>query len=311
MAVPHPADGRVSYSQEKDYRVAVATRVIKAALDELPQWGTLLTRIAAELRLSLDDPKERATVQDAFLTAELDLEWTNSLVYETDHFRRPAGLRTTCGRPGRAVARRSGRRACPWLAKPGRQASRTIHECFLELGGKYRHCDVYWAMHKYLKGNRLRVVRANWMLQDDVEAILADPTLTAFERAEVERELEKELVDAYVGWLARPIQRERRYDNGRQADLYDRQRKLIIEAKANHRDDVTVAHGMGQAMYYRSIDPNGLDAQIAVLLRGAPSEDVARLLRIYDVGLIYRDDDGFRRAARLTSAHWSTSWPSL
>src|SRR5581483_4435567 len=182
--------------------------------------------------------------------------------------------------------------ALGWPA-PWHKPSRTIHECFVELGGKYRHCDVYWAMHKYLKNTRLRVVRANWMLQDDVEAILADPNLTANERAEIESELEKELVDAYLAWLGRKIERERRYANGRQADLYDGERKLIIEAKANHRDDVTVAHAMGQAMYYRSIDPDGADAGIAVLLRGAPSEDAARALRIHDVGLIYRDKNEF------------------
>ena len=68
---------------------------------------------------------------------------------------------------------------------------------------------------------------------------------------------------------------------------------LIIEAKANHGDDVGVAHGMGQAMYYRSIDPRGPDARIAVLLRGEPGEAVARLLRTYDVGLIFRQRDGF------------------
>ena len=49
-------------------------------------------------------------------------------------------------------------------------------------------------MHKYLKGNRLRVVRRNWMLLDDVEAVLADPTLTVVEREELERELEQDLV---------------------------------------------------------------------------------------------------------------------
>lgn len=293
MAVPYPGDGRISYSQEKDYRVAVATRVIKAALDDLPTWETLSERIATDLRLSLEDPRERATVQDAFLTAELDLEWTNALVYETDHFRRPGAPDAPLVIPPEQLRDVADAVLALGWPNPGHKPSRTIHECFLELGGKYRHCDVYWAMHKYLKGNRLRVVRANWMLQDDVEAILADPTLTAFERAEIESELERELVDAYVGWLARSIQRERRYDNGRQADLYDKQRQLIIEAKANHRDDVTVAHGMGQAMYYRSIDPEGLDANIAVLLRGAPSEDAARLLRIYDVGLIYREGDGF------------------
>lgn len=293
MAVPHPPDGRVSYSQDKDHRVAVASRVIQSALDERPNWETLSRRIAYDLRLSLELPNERALVQDAFLTAELDLEWTNVIVYEKDYFRRP-------GLPNDPLAISPGRLrdvadavlALGW-PNPGRKRSRTIYECFIELGGRYRHCDVYWAMHKHLKGNRLRLVRANWMLQDDVEAILADPTLTAVERAEIETDLERELVDAYVEWLARPVKREHRFANGRQADLYDRQRGLIIEAKANHRDDVTVAHGMGQAMYYRTIDPEGLNAHIAVLLRGEPSEDAARLLRTYDVGLIFRQGDGF------------------
>lgn len=293
MAVPYPPDGPARYSQDKDHRVAIASRVIQDALDDRPTWETLSERIAHGLRLSLSVPNERATVQDAFLTAELDLEWTNVIVYESDYFR-------NSGRPDDPVAVEPERLrgvadavlALGW-PKPGRKRSRTIHECFIELRGRYRHCDVYWAMHKFLKSNRLRVVRAHWMLQDDVEAILADPTLTAVDRAELETELERELVDAYVEWLARPIDREYRFANGRQADLYDRQRRLIIEAKANHRDDVTVAHGMGQAMYYRSIDPRGLDAHIALLLRGEPGEEVARLLRTYDVGLIFRQRDGF------------------
>lgn len=46
-------------------------------------------------------------------------------------------------------------------------------------------------------------------------------------------------------------------------------------------------------MYYRSIDPAGLNAHIAVLLRGEPGEDAARLLRTYDVGLIFRQRNGF------------------
>jgi len=293
MAVPYPPDRRDSYSQDKDHRVAVASRVIQSALDERPNWETLSRRIAYDLRLSLELPNERKVVQDAFLTAELDLEWTNVVVYEEEYFRRP-GLPNDplAVSPERLRDVAAAVLALGW-PNPGRKPSRTIHECFIELGGRYRHCDVYWAMHKHLKGNRLRVVRANWMLQDDVEAILADPTLTAIERGEIEAELERELVDAYVEWLARPVKREHRFANGRQADLYDRQRGLIVEAKANHRDDVTVAHGMGQAMYYRAIDPEGLNAHIAVLLRGEPGEDAARLLRTYDVGLIFRQGDGF------------------
>lgn len=293
MAVPYPPDGRVGYSQDKDHRVAVASRVIRSALDEQPTWDSLSERIADRLRLRLEVPRERATVQDTFLTAELDLEWTNLIVYENGHFRRP-------GRPDDPTAvppeqLRDVADAVLGLGwpNPRRKRSRTIYECFIELNGRYRHCDVYWAMHKYLKGNRLRAVRANWMLQDDVETILGDSTLTPNERAEIETELEKELVDAYVEWLGRRIDREYRFANGRQSDLYDHQRRLIVEAKANCRDDVVVAHAMGQAMYYRSIDPEGLDAHIAVLLLGEPSEDAARLLRIYDVGLIFRQGDRF------------------
>jgi hypothetical protein len=88
--------------------------------------------------------------------------------------------------------------------------------------------------------------------------------------------------------------RKHLFTNGREADLYDRERQVIIEAKANHRDDVMVAHGMGQAMYYRSLDQLGRDDRIAVLLPGRPGDEVVRLLWVYDVGLIYRDDEAFK-----------------
>lgn len=294
MAVPYPPDGPVYYSQEMDYRVAVASKVIQAAIDELPNWEIISERLAGQLGLNLENGRDRAVVQDAFLTAELDLEWANAIVYENDHFRRPSGANDPAPVPPerlREVAEAVWSLGWP---NPGHKPSRSIHECFLALGGRYRHCDVYWAMHKYLKGNRLRVVRRNWMLLKDVEAVLADPTLTAEEREELERELEKDLVQAYLTWLDRPDVRKHLFSNGREADLYDRERQLIIEAKANHRDDVMVAHGMGQAMYYRSLSELGPDDRIAVLLPGRPSEEVVRLLFIYDVGLIYRDGETFK-----------------
>jgi len=294
MAVPYPPDGPVSHSQEMDYREAVASRVIQAAIDELPNWEIISERLAGQLGLNLEIGRDRALVQDAFLTAELDLEWTNAIVYENDHFRRPSGANDPAPVPPerlREVAEAVWSLGWP---NPAHKPSRSIHECFLALGGRYRHCDVYWAMHKYLKGNRLRVVRRNWMLLTDVEAVLADPTLTAEEREELERELEKDLVQAYVTWLDRHDVRKHLFSNGREADLYDRERQLIIEAKANHRDDVMVAHGMGQAMYYRSLSGLGPDDRIAVLLPGRPSEEIVRLLFIYDVGLIYRDGETFK-----------------
>ena len=289
MAVPYPPDGPVNYSQEMDYRVEVASKIIRAAIDELPSWEILSERLAGQLGLNLENGRERPLVQDAFLTAELDLEWTNAIVYENDHFRRPGGVNDPAPVPPerlREVAEAVWSLGWP---NPGHKPSRSIHECFLALGGRYRHCDVYWAMHKYLKGNRLRAVRRNWMLVKDVEAVLADPTLSAEEREELERELEKDLVQAYLTWLGRPDVRKHLFSNGREADLYDRERQLIIEAKAYHRDDVMVAHGMGQAMYYRSLSELGSDDRIAVLLPGPPGEEVVRLLYTYDVGLIYRD----------------------
>ncbi|MDP5181997.1 hypothetical protein QOZ88_05050 [Blastococcus sp. BMG 814] len=246
------------------------------------------------MKLNLELDRDRAAVQDAFLTAELDLEWTGAIVYERDHFRRAGQANDPVPVPPDALR---GVAEAVWSLgwpNPGHKPSRSIHECFLALNGRYRHCDVYWAMHKYLKGNRLRVVRRNWMLLKNVEAVLADPTLSIEERAELERELEHDLVNDYVAWLGRRDVRKHLFKNGREADLYDPERQVIIEAKANHRDDVMVAHGMGQAMYYRSLDQLGPDDRIAVLLPGRPCDEVVRLLWVYDVGLIYRDDEAFK-----------------
>jgi hypothetical protein len=201
MAVPYPADGPIPRSQEMDFRIAVASRVMLSVIDELPNWEQISKRLAAELGLNLQDQSDRALVQTAFLEAELDLEWTNAVVYERDHFRRPSGTGDPAPVPPerlREVAEAVWSLGWP---NPDYKPSRSIHECFMALGGRYRHCDVYWAMHKYLKGNRLRVVRRNWMLLADVEAVLADPTLSADEREELERQLEKDLVLEYLTWL--------------------------------------------------------------------------------------------------------------
>ncbi|WP_348690339.1 hypothetical protein [uncultured Nocardioides sp.] len=301
MAIPYPSDRTTSWSstgQDRDHRNALATQVILETIDERPTWFDLLDRIAARLRLDLNNPAEKPKVADALLAAEMDLEWTGEILYRPDGFfeRFPAvGGPPAVEEAGlRAVADDVLRLGWP---NPGHKPSRTIWECFVELDGRYRHCDVYWAMHKHLKGHKLRVVRANWMLQDDIPALLADPGLTADERLELERELEADLVARYVTWLGRRVTKKR-FSNGREADLYDKDRGLVIEAKANHLDDVLVAHAMGQAMYYRVLDDLPLDTKVAVLVPGRPREDVLRLLDHYDVGIIYPDGDTFVETIR-------------
>lgn len=294
MAVPHPDDRRASgVGQERVFRIGVASNVILGSIDDNLDWESLVERTADRLHLDLRSTSQRSKVQEAFLTAEMDLEWTNQIVYSPDGtFRRPTGLGDPEPVPERQLREVADAVLGLGWPNPGHKASRTIHECFVELGGRYRHCDVYWAMHKHLKNRKLRVVRAHWLLQDDIPALLADPELTQQELHELERELEEDLVRRYVAWLGRSV-KKRRFTNGREADLFDPDRGLIIEAKVDHLDDVLVAHGMGQAMYYRSLDALPIDTKIAVLIPGRPSDAVMRLLDIYGVGLIYPRDDGF------------------
>lgn len=295
MAIPYPPDGPRALSQNRERRVTAATAVIERLIDESPSWDRITEGIAQQLRLDLTRDGDRTAVQDAFLAAELDLEWAGVIVYDDDFFRRPGLPSDPMPVPPERLRDVADAVWSLGWPKPEGKPSRSIHECFLALNGRYRyrHCDVYWAMHKYLKGHRLRVVRRNWMLLQDVTAVLADPTLAVEERAELERELERDLVVSYVRWLGRDDVRKYLFSNGREADLYDKQRSIIIEAKATQHDDVTVAHGMGQAMYYRSLRELGSDDRIAVLLPGRPRQEVESLLYHYEVGLIYRQEDTF------------------
>lgn len=45
--------------------------------------------------------------------------------------------------------------------------SRTMQKTFVEVQGRYRHCDVYWAMHERLKGRELECNRAYWRLRGE------------------------------------------------------------------------------------------------------------------------------------------------
>jgi hypothetical protein len=227
------------------------------------------------------------------LQAVLDLEWSGAIQYDVDRFRRP-GLPTDAQfAPLAEVA--AGILALGWPRSSDGKRSRTIHGCFLELQGRYRHCDVYWAMHEVLKGKRLTCHRAYWSLLGDAE-ILADPTLTLAERAERERNVEAGLCDRYVASLPHSVEREYLFGN-RRADIFDRKRQLIIEAKA-YADDVVALGAITQAMLYRTIancDSEIVD-RVAVLLAGKPSELARQVARTqdFDVDVIWEDGKIFR-----------------
>jgi hypothetical protein len=123
-------------------------------------------------------------------------------------------------------------------------------------------------MHEVLKGTRLACHHAYWSLLGD-EAILADPSLALAERAELEQNVEAELCDRYVASLPHDVEREYPLDN-RRADIFDRRRRLIVEAKA-YADDVIVLGAITQAMLYRAIAnrDNEIVDRVAVLLPGA------------------------------------------
>jgi hypothetical protein len=188
--------------------------------------------------------------------------------------------------------------ALGWPRPGDGKRSRTIHQCFLELGGQYRHCDVYWAMHEVLKNKRLACHRAYWSKIGDA-AILADLTLDVAKRAELEQIVEADLCDDYVESLSHRVEREHLL-GGRRGDIFDRERKLIIEAKA-YVDDVVVLGAVTQAMLYRTIANHDVEVieRIAVLLPGPPSKLARTVARVHelDVDVIWRDGRTFRHEA--------------
>jgi len=187
MSVAYPPNGPVSYGQDMEHLIGLAMRFILEHLDEIPAWERV------EQHLMSQHGKAKTVASRALLIAELDLEWQGTIQYDRTYFRSP-GLRRDIGpAPLSEMAEAIWRLGWP---RPDGKRSRSIHDCFLELGGQYRHCDVYWAMHEVLKGNRLRCVRRWWMLLADVAQVLADPTLSVKERDDLERELEADLSES-------------------------------------------------------------------------------------------------------------------
>ncbi|MFE7616761.1 hypothetical protein [Streptomyces sp. NPDC057496] len=78
------------------------------------------------------------------------------------------------------------------------------------------------------------------------------------------------------------------------ADLYDATAHVLYEAKgSNSREDVRMALGqiLDYSRYVKMPEHEG-DPQRVILLPAAPTPDMYSLLDRYDVGVVYRSDDG-------------------
>ncbi|ADB76088.1 hypothetical protein Gobs_3496 [Geodermatophilus obscurus DSM 43160] len=292
-----------SASQNLDHVTAVATRYIEQHLGEDPlQWSEVIDHLKA------GGYTNEATL--AVTRAVLDLERTDVMFYALEGMRRP--------RPGDAAPAPLHEVAAAVLAlqwpctrndRPG--GSRSIWEAFEELGGRYRHCDVYDAMHERLKGHELKSGRVYWQRTDlpsrfdtagrfaqRAEAVAVQPPASP-----ARQQLEADLVAAYVATLPHRYLREHPIGELR-ADVYEPTVRRIVEAKAA-ADVVTVAHAWAQAAAYRyaantsALDDRTTVESIAVLLPAAPTGTARSFLEhvaadCFEVELIYPHGETFR-----------------
>jgi hypothetical protein len=292
-----------SASQNLDHIIAVATRYIEQHLGEDPlQWSEVIDHLKAR------GYTNEAT--SAVTRAVLDLERTNAMFYAVEGMRR---LRSGDAGPSDLNAVATAVLSLEWPCtrndRPG--GSRSIWEAFEELGGRYRHCDVYDAMHELLKGQELKSSRVYWQRTDvpsrfdtagrfaqRAEAVAALPPA-----APARQQLEADLVAAYVATLPHRYVREHTIGELR-ADVYEPTVRRIVEAKAA-ADVVTVAHAWAQAAAYRyaantfALDDRTTIESIAVLLPAAPTGTARSFLEhvaadCFEVELIYPHGETFR-----------------
>lgn len=295
VSIAYPPAAAKARTQSEDNLAAIASQFLEQHLGRTVGWYELIDH------LKLAHGKTHEQASHGALLATLDLEWTGVLAVDvvTERYRRPQP-----GDPQRAELEEVAAAVLSlgWPA-PTRTGSRKIQHAFLELNGRYRHCDVYWAMHERLKGRDLECHRAYWRRRGEgaiIAAKLADPSTSIAERVELEQQLEAELVADYVAMLDHPVIEQHKLVHGlglRWADIYDRERRLIVEAKA-YDDDVVALGAITQAMLYRTIINRDKDVvdRVAVLLPGPPSELAREVARTHelDADVIWPEGDGYR-----------------
>lgn len=279
-----------------EHRVSRATRYIERQLDTV---GTATWEDAREHLARTLDLAPSLTIEPV-LRAVIDLESTGALAHdlETEEYRRPRPGDPE-GRPLPEVAEAVLALGWPTRADGGH---RTVHQTFRALRGKYRHADVYRAMHERLKGRELELYAMKcWRARGELALAatrLADPGTTVAQALADEKRLEAHLVASYVATLGyRPrlehrIAREEGSDLF--ADVYDERRRLVVEAKATV-DGLFPA--IGQVARYRYLMNLRADLvdRIAVLLPAAPCREDLSCAASMELGLdvIWPDGDGF------------------
>lgn len=230
------------------HRIATAERVILANLGTLG-YGELHTATAAELRI------DRPLAGPAFLRALLDLERRDVITHGVDGI--PRAHDPVVDPPLAPLAEIAA--AILELEWPRPRNRKDVHSIFVDviaLGRRVRHSDVYDALWDYLYGHELEHVgQTTWRPRGELaiaESILGDPTRTVAEVEAARAAIEQGLVDAYVA--SRPDARlvEQWPVDGLRADVYDADRRVVIEAKADS-SPTTVAHALGQANLYRNL----------------------------------------------------------
>lgn len=159
-----------------EHRVSRATRYIEQQLDTA---GTASWEDTREHLAKTFDIAHSLTIEPA-LRAVIDLESTGALAHDlvTEEYRRPQPSDPQAA-PLAEVAEVV--LALGWPTKADDE-HRTIHQTFLALGGRYRHADVYRAMHERLKGRELELYAMKcWRARGELALAatqLADPNTT-------------------------------------------------------------------------------------------------------------------------------------